>query len=201
MKKWQLYLIITVLVAVLCGAAVNQLDTPQFQWDVVRAEASEDGSSLTAVLDLTTSGNFANMSATAYEYKSDESGNNSKANNVPFIFAGGDTAGDTFNMVGYAYRAGNGPAQRICTLACTLGTQAVVVYPQGGTATSKFYAHKIVVTSSWGSSVVSSDTTGNNNIAEVSLDLRGVKFVKWYAYNADGSGTEAELITVWGSKF
>ena len=201
MKKSKLYIIIAALTAIICSAAIYQLDTTQNPYEVVRAEASEDGSSLTNVLDLTTSGDFANKAATAFNYNTDQSGNASGANNVGFIMAGGDTANDTFNAVAYGYRSINGPAQRICTVACTLGTQAVVIYPQGGTATSKFYVDTMVVTDTWNSTVKSSDITGSNGVAEVTWDNRGFKFVKWYVYNADGSGSEAELVTIWGSKF
>lgn len=192
-------LLAMIIVGVLCMGALSRLDTKQSKYVVVRAEASEDASTLAGVLDLTTSGNFGNKSATAFEYRAKDDGSDSGINNVEFIMCAGDAANDTFNAVAYAYRAFNGPARRVCTVACTLGTQAVVIFPQGGTATSKFWVDTMVITSTWDFTVVSSDETGSNGVASVSWDNAGNKFIKWYIYNADGSATEADLITIYGS--
>ena len=130
------------------------VDTYHSSWHLVRETADEDGASFAAVYDLTgvgtTNGHFADKDSSTV------------ANGGPFhivsrpirmqtgqyaegISAGGkwmfaicgknynntdDTA--SFNVVGWSKT--NGMLQNICEGSIVLGTQAVVVYPDGGDA-------------------------------------------------------------------
>jgi hypothetical protein len=102
------------------------------EWVKIRATADEDGATFAAVYDLTTEGNFANKSSAAYQI-SPRAGLN---NRWMFSFCGKGYNGvdDTFsfNIVGWSRE--NGMLQVIAEGNCVLGTQAVVVYPDGGDA-------------------------------------------------------------------
>ncbi len=173
-------------------------DSSQKPYEVVRAEADEDAGTLATVLDLTTAGNFASKGTPIKQYKKDAK--SLAPTNVEFIFSAGSAAEKTFKAVAYAYRSG-GPARRVCTISCTTGTQAVVVFPQGGTATNRFWVDTITVdTKPWLTSVRVPTTQNNNNVCPVSFDILGHEFIRWYIYEADGStGNEAGDVTVYGS--
>ncbi|MCK5611569.1 hypothetical protein KAR91_57390 [Candidatus Pacearchaeota archaeon] len=122
----------------LLPAKADPADAFHSEWVLIRDTADEDGASFAAVYDLTTEGNFANKDSSsvadggAYQI-SPRAGLN---NRWMFSFCGKGYNGvdDTFsfNLVGWS--RDNGMLQVIAEGTCTLGTQAVVVYPDGGDA-------------------------------------------------------------------
>lgn len=196
MKKTLLILLLVSLVFTL-GAGWQALDTAHFQYYLLRTEANEDASTI----DLTTSGNFANKPSAAERLGTRDDGTGHGGNAIELIFCGGDAADDTFTYTVYAWRRGNGPARMVATGTGTLGTQAVVVYPQGGTATSKFWADTLSVTHRWLTTVASTDTAGNNEVASLVFDMCGYEWIYTEITNADGTGTEAQSVSVYYSYF
>lgn len=196
------------LILAVLSIGFDSLSTEHVGLVRVRPEGNEDGSSLADAFDLTTEGDFAQKGTLV------KAGGNvwalpvrdnstSPANSAHFYFSGGSAANKTFNAACFAYRTSNGPAQKVCEVVVTLGTQAMVVYPDTGDAVTRFWADQIVVTDFWPKTVTAGDSTGDNNIvASIFFDGMGCKFFKWIIWNADGTtGTEAENVIVWGAWF
>ncbi len=202
MKKLTLVFMLSTLVYVCSAANLNQLDTLHDSIHLLRAEANEDSTTL----DLTTKGDFANKPASAVQLKSMDDGTGHGGNQIEFFFCGGAAADKTFTYKIYAWKKTNGMARMAATGAGTLGTQAVVKYPNcpGATnsdtvATNKFWADTLTITrSNWPSAPSSTATIGNNEVASIKLDGCGYEW--WYCEitNADGStGTEAGNVSVY----
>lgn len=192
MKKLIVGLILGLFLSV--GLALTTLDTVHKEYLLLRTEADENSSTI----DLTSEGNFANMPATALRLRAKPDGTGHGGNFLEFVFCGGSAANKTFTYKIYAWRRTNGMVKMVATGTGTLGTQAVVIYPQGGTATSKFWADTLTVTDRWLKAVSSSDETGNNETASLYLDGGGYEY--WYVEitSADGStGDEAGDVTVY----
>lgn len=171
------------------------LHTIVTKYEIARYEADEDTST---ILDLTTSGNFANIptaSGTTYLGAFDIHGGltqSMKVNGIAFAFTGGDATDKTFTWKLFAWRNLNGAATQVAEGTGTLGTQAVVTYPHNSaTATNKFWADTLTVTwYNWYKKVDSTDETGHNTKAEIWLDACGYRW--WYVEIADADGaTEA----------
>ena len=195
MKKERL-LWLMLFLAVSCGAALMSLDTIHEQLYVLRVEADED----TDLLDLTTEGNFANKPDKAVPWKTADARSGHGGNGPEITFTGGNAADDTFTYKLYGWRTGTGAARLIASGVGTLGTQAVVIYPQGGAATSKFWADTLTVTQTWNLTVRSSDTAGSNGIAALTFDATGFEWFWVEITDADGvTGTEAGDVTVYYS--
>lgn len=196
----------TILILVLCGfaslanaATYTITQTDQSTYALWRTEANE----VSAAIDLTDEGDFAQKPAAAYEIKGDGAGTN--ARNVQLIFAGGDTANETFSWKVYAWRNGNGPAELVAYGTGVLGSQAVVKYPHNGAAaTSRYWADTLVVTdgSRWPKTVYSTDETGNNEAAKLVFATLGYKYFYVEITSADGeTGSEAGWVSVYGAHF
>lgn len=184
------------LIGVFAVAAFVNLDTTHKEYYLLRTEANENAS----VLDLTSAGNFANKPSAAVQLIAQPDGTGHGSNGIEIVFCGGSAANKTFTYKIYAWRKTNGMARMMATGVGTLGTQAVVVYPQTGTATSKFWADTLTVTYRWLSTVKSSDTTGNNEVASLQCDFSGYEWLYVEITNADGStGDEAGNITAYYS--
>lgn len=196
MKKLFIGLVLGILFSFSIGA-FYALDTFHCDFRLLRAEANENASTI----DLTSEGNFANKPSSATRLTARDEGIGHGGNAVELIFCGGDAADDTFTYTVYTWRRRNGPVRMVATGTGTLGTQAVVVYPQGGTATSKFWADTLSVTHRWLTTVASTDTSGNNEIASLVFDMCGYEFIYVEITNADGTGTEAESVSVYYSYF
>ncbi len=200
MKKKILYSVAGIVV-VLIAAGFVALGTTQTGLTEVRAEAGEDGSSLTGAFNYRTKGNFGEKSVTAWELP--DTDNESAANTVKFYFSA-DGNGKTFSASIFAYTAINGPAQLVCTIAATGGAQRVILWPDGSVAEpDRFWVDTISITDLW-PKTVSAGTSGSGNdlVTTLFFDTMGCKFFKPYVWNADGStGTEAGNVSIWGSYF
>lgn len=196
--KWKALLVVCGFMLALCLGNFTSQTTYQYGYEVLRAEADEEASTL----NLTTSGDFANKPSGAKQLLSNNQ-SNTVINAVELAFCGGDAANDTFSYTVYAYRRTNGPATFVCSGVGTLGTQAVVKYPHSGaTATSKFWADTLTMTDRWLKNVETTDSSGNNQVARIWFDAVGYEWIYVEITNADGAtGTEAGDITVYYSYF
>lgn len=180
--------------------------------NVARLEGNEDS----ALLDLTTAGDFANLPADTivldlfkYSVFADDQQDRPvrpihKANGIEFFFCGGSAANKTFGWRILAWKNENGMARLAGIGTGTLGTQAVVKYPHNGdTATNKFWADALTVTTkNWPKPIKSGDTSGNNTATSVWTDDCGYRYWKIEITDADGStGTEAGNIAVYWAYF
>lgn len=191
--KWVLIGLMLALVA----GAVSSLVTFHDSCRVLRAEASED-----TAITLTTAGAFASKPSSAIELPV-SGGNTGPDNSIEIIVCGGDAANDTFSWRLYAWRKDNGPARLVAYGTGILGTQQVVTYPQGGTATNKFWADTFVITSQhWlKTDSVSTSTVGGNSVSSLWFDGSGYTWLYLEITDADGTSTEAESLTAYYSFF
>lgn len=198
MKKILIGLILGILVTFSIGA-YRALDTVHSSYTLLRAEADEDSTTL----DLTTKGDFANKPSSVIQLRARDDGLGHGGNAIEITFCGGDAANDTFTYKLYGWRRINGPARMIATGTGTLGTQAVVIYPDSGaTATNKFWADTLTVTARWLGTVASTDTTGNNEVASLQFDFYGFEWLYCEITSADGStGTEAGDVSAYYAYF
>ncbi len=130
--------VITYTVIPLLPVKADPADAFHSEWVLVRDTADEDGATFAATYDLTTEGNFANKDSStvanggAYQI-SPRAGLN---NRWMFAFCGKNynNTEDTFsfNLIGWS--KDNGMLQVIAEGNCVLGTQGVIVYPDGGDA-------------------------------------------------------------------
>lgn len=204
------------LIVFLCAVSLILLGYPSTaqipktlvsSWDLVRSEGNEDGATSSACLDLTTAGDWANHSATAYVlgYNSESRVNSNETEKVRCVltFCGGadsSPADETFSYVIYGYAWGNGPAELIAEGDGVIGTQAVVKYPHSGSsATNRNWADTINVddTSNWISGVLVSDS-GNNRLCRLSFDATGLYCIKVYIYDAAATAGETGNLSVYG---
>ncbi len=179
------------------------LDTIVSPYNVLRAEAIEDASTVAGLIDLTTQGDFANRSTELSPIDIITEGNKlpgvTRKNKIQIIICGGDAANDTFDYGLYGWRHLNGPAEFMASGSGILGTQAVIIYPQGGAATSKFWADKLTVTSRWlGGKVRSTDISGNNEVAKLFFDFYGYRYLAIGFADCDGTtGIQAGDLTAY----
>ena len=138
-------------------AKAEPLDTYHSSWHLVRETADEDGATFAAVYNLTTAGNFANKDS------------NSVVNGGPFkitslrtgighegyspggawVFAicgkNYNNVDDTFSFNIAGWSKINGMLQTIAEGDGVLGTQAVIIYPDGGDAVGELVSETSVV--------------------------------------------------------
>lgn len=195
---------------------IDHLGTISHRIFPIRQESNENAPANAeglTILDLTTSGDFANKPASAvdlFEFSAvwEPEVQRSRTvrpimpqNGIEFYFAGGSAAGKTFSWKIYAWRNENGPARYGATGTGILGTQAVVKFPHNGLAVAnRFWCDEIDITwENWPKEVEATDTEGqSNSVGSVWLDGAGYRF--WYVEiaDADGStGTEAGDISAW----
>lgn len=187
------------LVALIIGGAIffmgalNQQVTVHESYRVLRVEADED-----TPIALTTAGNFAAKPASAIPFTT--RGQQGTQNTIALAFSGGDTANDTFSWRIYGWRMSNGPAELIANGTGILGTQQVVIYPQGGATTNKFWADSLSVTTDYWMRTVAEQTVGGNSVAKLMFDFLGYEWIYVEITDADGAtGIQAGDITVYYS--
>lgn len=157
MKK---FILIIITLFVVAPVFALPRDTYHSSWELIRETADEDGATFAAVYDLTgvgtTNGNFASKDSSTvvnggpYNIKAYESGFNPdgwESNKWIFSICGKNynNTDDTFsfNLVGWS--KANGMLQNIAEGAGVLGTQAVVIYPDGGDALGELVSETSVV--------------------------------------------------------
>ena len=144
-----------VWLAVLCQA--EPVDTYHAGWQLVRSAADEDGSSFSAVYDLTgvgtTNGQYGDISTSAFRIPSLNTRHSigySHGSKWMFAICGKNynNTDDTFSFDVVGWSKTNGMMHVIANGDGILGTQAVVTYPESGDAlgelvseTSVTYTH------------------------------------------------------------
>lgn len=203
-----LFIAIAILITFLVKKAIAApLDTHHTIWKRITDSNSEDAATFAAALALDSNeGNFANKPTDAYHITSYSEvlpvlDPISKGGAWKFIFYGTGDSDDTFNFTMVGWARDNGPAQTICNSngTCALGTQDVVIEPNGDSIENGYWADTLNVdTTKWGS--VRVHNSGNNQICELEVDLAGIEFIKFYRHDV-GGGTEASTIGVYGRPY
>lgn len=184
------------------------LTTPSHKIFVARPENDENGATgAPVVFDIETAGDYdskpsgtvdvldpAYLDPTTETTKGQSLTSISKVNGILLSFTGGSAANKTFTYDVFTWANENGHAKHTINGTGTLGTQQVVKYPHNNVAaTNKFWADTLTVT--WENhpkDVASTDKTGHNTIAEVWLDMTGLRYLYVQISDADGStGDEA----------
>lgn len=182
------------------------MDTHHSSWHLIRSLAAEDAADFATALALATSaGDYANKLSDAFHIRTFGAAGGGREGYSAggawmFVFCGTDAADDvfSFNLVGWAKR--NGMAQVICEGNGILGTQDVVIYPGGTTATNGYWADTIVLdeTTKWPSVAVYN--SGDNEVAFILVDMTGIDWVYPIIYDAAGTA-EATAIAVYGRRY
>ena len=127
-------------------AIAAPVDQHRSSWRLVRETADQDANTFAVVYDLTTAGNFANKDSSSlanggpYQIPSlaGEVGTEGYSIGTKWMFAfcgkNYNNTEDTFSFNVIGWSKTNGMLQTIVEGNCVLGTQAVVVYPDGGDA-------------------------------------------------------------------
>jgi len=188
-------------------------DSYNIAWQLVRDTATEDGTNFAAVYNLDANeGNWASKDSSTvanggpFRLMAGPSGTSmqpiSPGNKWAFVICGGVEDNDTFsyNIVGWAQ--GNGMAQIIGEGAGVIGTQDVVLYPDdSAAATNIWWADTITLdeTTKWSSVAVIN--SGDNEVAQLVVETIGLEYLQFVIYDADGTGTEANDVTVYGRPY
>jgi len=178
---------------------VNILEVPR-DWSVLREAADEDASPI----DLTAEGDYAQKPSSAIQivhlpsiYYA--SGYSYYDTDIALAIAAGSAADKTLTWRLFTWSIANGMAQQVAYGTGTTGSQAVVKYPDGTTASNIFWCDTIVVTGySWPKAVKATPGSGNDSVAMITLDLLNYSYWLVQIEDADGStGDEAGDVSVW----
>lgn len=214
-------LVITTVITLACvggifywilPAKAEPLDTYHSSWHEIRATATEDGDDFATVLPLATNkGDFANKPSGAFRISSRPTFGRaegfSPGSRWMFAFCGQHEADDTFsfNLVGWAKT--NGMAQIICEGNGVLGTQDVVIEPNGDTDPNMFWADTIALDeeTKWPGSFNDANgvrvfNSGDNEVAILVVDTTGLEWIQFITYDVAG-GAEAASIGVYGRRY
>lgn len=166
----------------------------QEEWQQLRAPANEDASPI----DLTTEGDFEQIVSGAIEIKSNDH-NVLTANDIFIAIAAGPAHSKTLTWRYFAWAKQNGMCQQVAYGTAETGSQAVVKYPNGETATNIFWCDTMVVTAySWLKAVKATPGGGNDSVGMISLQT--FEWPWWFMQieDADGAtGAEAGDVSVW----
>jgi len=186
-------------------------DTYHSSWHVIRAAAAEDGANFAAVLPLATDkGNFANKPSGAFHIVSGNIFGRGEGHSIGskwmFAFCGTHEADDvfSFNLVGWAKT--NGMAQIICEGAGILGTQDVVIQPNGTTDANGFWADTITLDelTKWprdgDANNIQIYNSDDNEVAILVVETTGLEWIQFVVYDAAG-GAECAAVTVYGRRW
>lgn len=166
----------------------------QQEWQCLRTPADEDDSPI----DLTSAGDFAQMVAGAIEIKSDDH-NVLNANDIFIAIAAGPAEDKDLTWRYFTWAKQNGMAQQVAYGTAKTGSQAVVKYPNGDTATDIFWCDTLVVTDfSWPKSVKATPGGGNNSVGMITLQAFAKRYWFMQIEDADdATGNEAGDVSVW----
>ncbi len=186
MNKWHKVFnkiaLTVIIVALVFGlGSYGQLDTQHNSYVGLRYIPEGSGAD-TAM--LATAGDFAQIPSAAKQLRTDDSGRN-HGGNIAEIVMMADQAG-SFTYTVYAWRRTNGMARKIATGTATIGTQAVVKYPDTGVANSWLYVDQMTVTNTWITTASSSDETGSNGVCSLTFDMCGYEwfYVEFTSFTA-----------------
>ena len=205
---------VSIFALVLIGLAVYQtyltaepLDTYHSSWHLVRDTATEDGATFDAVYNLDANeGNWASKGSDAWQIVSKKVDTRQGEGQSPgavwaFVISGGLADNDTFsfNIVGWSKT--NGFLQVIAEGDGVIGTQDVVLYPHDNSSAIVWWADTINLdeTDKWPG--VSVRNSGDNEVCMILVDTAGLEWLQFVIYDADGSGTEANNLTVFGRRY
>jgi len=211
-KDWFLAAVVAVFVVglIFAGGARRALEptptvsrTLQTPWRLLRADVNDApiGADPNTVV-IASAGDFANMPSGALDLEPDYYASTG-AGFLELAFAGSDAANDTFTVKVWAWRVANGPAALVYSGTGILGTQAVVVWPGGDAATSRFWADTLSADGGfWLTTVKVADGAGNNRMSRLCFDTCGYRYVWCEITSADGApGTQASTLAVYYSYF
>ena len=187
------------------------LGTPTFQWELLRANATQDADNALALntgdfdwSDIIVSISHANSTDGLIDTKS-KFGKLANGVQIAFFSNATDSANDTFGFDLIAYREGKYgpglPVFRCAAQAALLGTMDCKIHPTLGTAQSAgLWCDTISGTDCWPTGVTVNDS-GNDRICTLSFDLLGCRYVRLYLHSGDGddatAGTIGAVITAW----
>jgi len=189
-------------------------DTYHSGWKLIRETAMEDGADFAAVYPLATNkGNYASKDSSTvalggpYQIRSYiGSGRGTEFQSVgsmwAFTICGGAANDDTFSFTILAWARTNGMAQVIAHGDGVIGTQDVAFYPDDGATAAVWWADTLNLddTDRWRN--VNTYNNGNNEVAELVIDLAGIEWIQFIIYDADDEVVgEADPITVYGRPY
>jgi len=196
-------LVISLYIVIKANAA--PIDTYHESWVRIKDSAAEDGSTFAATLALDSNeGNFANILTGCYRVRTlrDNIRETPHSNGGAWVFAfyGTDAENETFSFTLVGWARDNGMAQVICEGDGILGSQDVVIEPNGDAITNGFWADTINLdeTTKWPSVAVYN--SGDNQVANLVVDLTGLEWVNLVTYDV-GGGAEASSIGVYGRNY
>lgn len=217
---------ITALIASLCigclmigyyarPAQAEPLDTHHSSWSLVRETATEDGATFETVYDLDANeGDWASRDSNSvadggsFRIRSTNIGARTPEGKSPgavwiFTITGGVEDNDTFSFHIVGWSKTNGMLQVLAVGDGIIGTQDVVLYPDDGAAAILWWADTINIDSvspvRWPG--VSVRNSGNDEVAMILVDLTGIEYIQFVFYDADGTGTKANNLTVFGRRY
>ena len=178
----------------------NNLTTLSHRLHIARGVAIK-----TTALDLTTNGDFANKPAGVLDIftldvvtpKDAPVFAESPVNGLRFLFCGDGGEDATLDYRLLSWGNENWPAKIVATGVATLGTQGVIAFPHNDVATAMLWADTVSVTlDNWPKEIESTDTTGNNTVAELWMDGCGSRYWDMEITATSGGG---DLVAVyWG---
>ena len=178
----------------------NNLTTLSHQLYIARGAAVA-----ATALDLTTKGDFANKPAGALDIftldvvtpKDAPVFPESPVNGIRFLFCGDGGENATFDYRLLTWGNENWPAKIVATGVGTLGTQGVILFPHNNESTSMTWADTVTVTlDNWPKEIESTDTSGNNTVAELWMDGCGSRY--WSMEITATSGGSDLVAVYWG---
>ena len=207
-----------VLISLTLPAKTQSVDLFHSSWQLVRETATEDAAAFSSAYALATAeGDFAGKdTSTVAEGGPFKVGSVTKGygdegpgNRWMFAMCGGAADNNTFSFALGGWAKTNGMAQVICEGAGAIGTQDVVLYPDdSATATNIWWADTITLDeeSKWPKTIGDTNgvgvyNSGDNEVALLVVDTAGIEWIQFVFYDCNGSGTEANDVTVYGRRF
>jgi hypothetical protein len=193
-------------------AFAEPIDTYQSSWQRIEDSAVEDGADFETTLNIDANeGDWSNKTSEAFHIIANYG--NLGARYSPgtqwmFAFFGSDADSDTFSFDLVGWASTNGFAQIICEGDGVLGAQDVVIEPNGDAAGHEYWADTINLdeTTKWDQSGsdpnnITVINSGDNQVAILIINLRGIEWIDFVTYDCDGSGGEAATIGVYGRRY
>lgn len=153
--------------------------------------------SVDTAIDLSTAGDFASMPAGVFRFATDQMGHGSTVINTSFSICGTGGENTTIPWNYYSWRKSNGACVLVASGTATLGTQAVVIFPEGGTATGYTWADTITVTSQYTlAPMVAPEDQANNSICKTGRRNWGDEY-GFFEWVTGGTATAVKVYVEW----